>query len=101
MSCKGAVIGVTRKKWQQYGLPHVVEVEHHPDLFVISLAYDEQAIFAWDKQPYTISGSLMAVKHWDGNGRADQVCFNNISMWVHMFDIPLAYQDGGKTHKNH
>ncbi|CAN0920148.1 hypothetical protein LINGRAHAP2_LOCUS31868 [Linum grandiflorum] len=85
---KGAVIGVTRKKWQQFGLPHVVDIEHHPNVLVFTMTCEEQAIFAWNNQPYNISGSLMAVKHWDGKGQTHQVCFKNIVLTTHMIDVP-------------
>ncbi|CAN1146040.1 hypothetical protein LINPERHAP2_LOCUS15021 [Linum perenne] len=85
---KGAVIGVTRKAWARQGEIDVQEVDNRTNLFVFTCNSEKQRSFAWRQQPYVVSGSLLSLKYWDGCGRAENVCFRNIPLRIHILDIP-------------
>ncbi|CAN0871903.1 hypothetical protein LINGRAHAP2_LOCUS9970 [Linum grandiflorum] len=82
--------GATRLPWLEAG---EVEIRNEGEnIFVFTFLRDNHRDLIWNKRPWTIAGSFLNLKQWDGNGEPRNLSFQEADMWIHVHNFPPLYK---------
>ncbi|CAL1394811.1 unnamed protein product [Linum trigynum] len=84
---KNAAIG----KWRAYG--DVQAKKEAENLFVYTFQSQQQRDAVWETRPWNLSNTLIALKKWDGEQKAESDDINTITLWIQMHDLPQSLKD--------
>ncbi|KAF7821111.1 Pyruvate carboxyltransferase [Senna tora] len=76
--------------WLLCGSVRVIGGDHNQ--FVLNFEFPEDMAHILSEGPWSIQGALLVVFPWEPNLVLGRVLLTEISIWVHLWDIPLEYQ---------
>ncbi|CAN1262620.1 hypothetical protein LINPERPRIM_LOCUS11341 [Linum perenne] len=88
----GAAIGTARRAWTRSGQFDTYQLPDKPAFFIFTFKTATYRSLAWNHQPLVISGSLLTLRLWNGQGEPEKLNFKEIPLWLHLFNIPLCYK---------
>ncbi|CAL1393320.1 unnamed protein product [Linum trigynum] len=78
-------------KWRAYG--EVQTTKEAENLFVYTFQSQQQRDAVWDARPWNLSNTLVALKKWDGEQKAEAENIETITLWVQIHDLPQSLKD--------
>ncbi|CAL1387354.1 unnamed protein product [Linum trigynum] len=78
-------------KWRAYG--EVQATKEAENLFVYSFQSTQQRDAVWDARPWNLSNTLVALKKWDGEQKAEPSDIPTVALWVQMHDLPQSLKE--------
>ncbi|CAN1732106.1 Serine/threonine-protein phosphatase PP2A-1 catalytic subunit [Linum perenne] len=89
----GMAVGGAKRAWSRLGMPTIRELGGNRFLFIFpSISSADQV---WERRPWLLSDTSLALSKWNGRGSSADVDFQISAFWVQVHGLPVSHMNAG------